>query len=88
MIREENMDHLFDFTVHKDIESDNKDGGEPATKHMRVQLLYSGFISLGANFPKWSVLSFSRNFPNLEIHDPNNRKTHVSEILHKVYACT
>ena len=29
---------------------------------------------------KWSVLSFSKNFPDLEIHDPNNRKTHVSEI--------
>ena len=28
----------------------------------------------------WSVHSFSRNFPDLEIHDPNNQKTHVSEI--------
>ena len=35
---------------------------------------YSRFISLGANFPEWSVLSFSRNFPDLEIHYPNNRK--------------
>ena len=34
----------------------------------------SRFISLGTNFPKWSALSFSRNFPNLEIHDPNNQK--------------
>ena len=34
-------------------------------------ILYSRFISLGVNFPEQSVLSFSRNFPNLEIHDPN-----------------
>ena len=33
---------------------------------------YSEFISLGAKFPEWSVLSFSRNFPDLKIHDPNN----------------
>ena len=46
---------------------------------------YSGFISLGANFSKWSVFSFSRNFPDLEIH---NQKTHVSEISHKACACT
>ena len=53
-----------------------------------VRLSYRGFISLGANFPEWSVLSFSRSFPDLEIHDPNNRKTHVIETSHKVYACT
>ena len=34
------------------------------------QLQYSGFISLGANFPEWSVLSLSRNFPDLEIDGP------------------
>ena len=50
-------------------------------------LPYSGFISLGANFLKWSILSFSRKFPDLEIHDPTI-KTHVSEISHKVYMCT
>ena len=51
---------------------------------------YNGFISLGANFPEWSALSFSRNFPDLEIHDPNNQKTQVSYISesHKVYVCT
>ena len=50
-------------------------------------ILYSGFISLGANFPEWSVLSFSRNFPDLEIHNPNNRKSHVSEpISHTKFA--
>ena len=46
----------------------------------------SGFISLGADFPEWSVLSFSRNFP-CEIYDPNNWKTHMSEISHKLYTC-
>ena len=51
-------------------------------------LPYSGFISLGANFPEWWALSFSRNFPSLKIHGPNNRKTHVSDISHKVYTCT
>ena len=51
----------------------------------RSYYLYGGFIPLGSNIPEWSVLSFSRNFPDLEIHDPNNRKTHVSEISHKVY---
>ena len=45
---------------------------------------YSGFIYLGANFPEWSVHSFSRSFPNLEIHDSNwQSKTHVSEIYTK-----
>ena len=52
------------------------------------KLPYSGFISLGANFPEWWALSFSRNFPNLKFHDPNNLKTHVSDISHKVYTCT
>ena len=51
-------------------------------------LPYSGFISLSPSFPKWSVLSFSRNFPDLGIHDPVNQKTHTSEISHKVYVCT
>ena len=37
------------------------------------------FISLDANYSEWSVLSFSRNFFNLEIHDPNNRKTQSRE---------
>ena len=37
---------------------------------------------------KWSVLSFSRNFPDLKIQDPDNQKTHMSEISHKVYGCT
>ena len=54
------------------------------------KLLYSGFISLGANFPEWSSLSFSRNFPDIEIYDLNNQKTHMSDISEsrKVYACT
>ena len=43
VISKENMNHLFDFTVHKDMQSDNKDGGEPAAKRMRVQL--SGEVS-------------------------------------------
>ena len=42
------------------------------------KLPHNRFISLGANFPKWWALSFSRNFPNLKIHDPKNRKTHVT----------
>ena len=50
------------------------------------KLSYSRFISLGANFSEWSVLKFSRNFLDLEIHDPYNRKTHMSEISHKAYA--
>ena len=49
---------------------------------------YIGVISQGANFLERSVLSFSRNFPDLEIHDLNNWKTHVSEILQEDYACT
>ena len=28
-------------------------------------------FSIGANFPKWCI-DFSRNFPDSEIHDPNN----------------
>ena len=33
--------------------------------HMRFSIIpYTGFISLGANFPEWSVLSFSKNFPD------------------------
>ena len=35
---------------------------------------YSGLFYLGGNLPKWWAFSFSRNFPNLEIHDPNNQK--------------
>ena len=42
----------------------------------------SGFISLGANFP---TLSFSRNLPNLEIHDPNIQEAHVSDTLHSLH---
>ena len=53
-----------------------------------VVVPYSELISLCANFPEWSVLSFSRNSHDLEIHDPNNQKIHMSEISHKVYACT
>ena len=48
----------------------------------------AGLFPYGANFPERSALSFGRNFPNLEIHDPNNQKTHVSDISHKVYTCT
>ena len=44
-------------------------------------------IYLGANFPEWSALSFNRNFPDLEIHNSNNQKTHVSNISHKVCMC-
>ena len=44
-------------------------------------ILYNGLFSLGANFH----LTFSRNFPDLEIHGPNKQKTHVSNISHKVY---
>ena len=43
--------------------------------------------SLGANFPEWWTLSFSRNFPDLEIHKPTNKKSHMSNILYKVYIC-
>ena len=42
-ISKDNMNHLIDFIVHKDMESDNRDGGEPTAKHMRVQL--SGELS-------------------------------------------
>ena len=45
-------------------------------------------LPLGANFPEWSALSFSRNLPDLEIHDPNNHKTHMSNTSQKVYVCT
>ena len=43
------------------------------------------FPYIGANFPEWSVLSFSRNFPDLEIHDPNNWKAHVNEISQSLH---
>ena len=56
--------------------------------HWNIELQYSGFVSIGAVFPEWSIISFSRNFPDLEIHDPSNRNTHVSGISYKVYACT
>ena len=36
---------------------------------------------------KWWTLCFSRIFHDLEIHNPNSRKTHVSNISHKVYTC-
>ena len=36
-------------------------------------------------FPELSVVGFSRSFLNLKIHYPNNQKTHMSEISHKVY---
>ena len=39
-------------------------------------LPYNRFSSLGANFPKWWTLSFSRNFSNLEIYHPNIQKPH------------
>ena len=32
--------------------------------------LCNGLFSLGANFLKWWTLSFSRDFPDLEIHEP------------------
>ena len=35
---------------------------------------YNGLFSLGANFPEWWTFSFSRNFPDLEIHDTDNEK--------------
>ena len=53
-----------------------------------IAIPYSGFISLGTNFPERSVLSFSRNFPDLEIYDPRYQNTHMSEISHKVYGYT
>ena len=37
-------------------------------------MLYNGLFSLGANFPEWWTFNFSRNFPDLEIHDPDNLK--------------
>ena len=43
-------------------------------------LAYNELFSLGANFPKWLTLTFSRNFPDLEIHDLNNWKTQVNDI--------
>ena len=67
---------LENILIHKKFLLSN-----PQNFSLKINLLpYSGFISLGANFPEWSVLSFSRNFPDLEIHDPNNQKIHVSEI--------
>ena len=70
--------------------------------YIHTYILYSGFISLGANFHEWSALSFSRNFPDLEIYDLNNRKltwvtfhtkfTHVPSIwmliIDKMFVCT
>ena len=56
--------------------------------HVLLYHIASGFISIGANFPKWSALSYSRNYPDLEIHDPNNPKTYMSDISHKAYTCT
>ena len=31
------------------------------------------FPYVGANFPKWWTLSFSKNLPDLEFHNPNNQ---------------
>ena len=33
----------------------------------------AGYLPLGANFPKSWTCSFSRNFPDLEIRNPNNQ---------------
>ena len=43
-------------------------------------LAYNELFSLGTNFPIWLTLTFSRNFPDLEIHDLNNWKTQVNDI--------
>ena len=40
---------------------------------------------LGTNFPKWSALTYlEQNFSKF----PNNQRTHMSNISHKVYTCT
>ena len=41
-------------------------------------------FSLGANFPEWWTLSFSRNFPNLEIHKLTTEIPYMSDILYFV----
>ena len=48
-------------------------------------ILYSGFISLGTNYPKWWTLSFSRNFPDLEIHNSSIWKTCMSDTLQSLH---
>ena len=53
--------------------------------NITTQLPCNRLFSLGTNFPKWQTLGFSRNFSDLKIHDPNNQKIHVSDILCKVY---
>ena len=50
-----------------------------------MQVLYNGLLSLGTNFPEWSTLGLSINFPNLEIHYPTTEKSHVSNISYKVH---
>ena len=51
------------------------------------RLLYNGLFCLGANFPEWWALNFSRNFPDLEIHDRNYQKYQMRNISPKAYMC-
>ena len=51
---------------------------------LQVLILHSRLFSLGANFLNGKPLALiSRNFPNLEIDDLNNLKTHMSDIRYK-----
>ena len=45
-----------------------------STHISHIALPCSRLFSLGANFPKWCILSFTKNFPHLEIHDPNTEE--------------
>ena len=48
---------------------------------------YNGLFSFGANFPNGEALDLAE-FSSFKIHDPNIRKTHVSNTSHKVYMYT
>ena len=51
-----------------------------------LKIPYIEFNFLSANFPEWSVLSFSRNLPDLEIHDPKfskqSKNSHEWDLIH------
>ena len=46
-------------------------------------VLYNGLFTLGANFPKWRTLSFSRNFSNLEMYDTKIEKLTWAKVFTK-----
>ena len=56
---------------------------------MLVVLLtpYNGLFSFGADIPNGEALDLAEFF-GFKIHDPNIRKTYVSDTSHKVYMCT